>query len=125
VTEVDLGAGTAQLGLGVDSDADAAQGDSRRGKRGPAGPRLNCQSCCPACGRHFSGDSAFDAHRRGSHQDGTRHCANPERVVNDDGESLLVAKTGDGGCFIGPNRLVGVTVWQLVKHAESDRAFPS
>lgn len=44
--------------------------------------------CCSigGCGRLFTGLSAFDRHRTGSHSKG-RFCLDPETVINDDPES--------------------------------------
>lgn len=36
------------------------------------------QGCCGACYRNFSSQSAFDAHRVGTHD--SRRCADPETV---------------------------------------------
>lgn len=35
---------------------------------------------CDACHRTFTGITAFDRHRDGSHSSGTRHCVNPATV---------------------------------------------
>lgn len=35
---------------------------------------------CPACHHTFTGLTAFDAHRAGSHANDTRHCEPPETV---------------------------------------------
>lgn len=31
-------------------------------RKGPTGPRQTCCACCVACGLHFAGTGAFDAH---------------------------------------------------------------
>lgn len=70
------------------------------------GPRTGCVACCPACGRHFAGDSAFDAHRAGPA--GGRWCVDPAEVAR------LVVKTEAGSCGLGGVVRVGVVVWALV-----------
>lgn len=45
---------------------------------------------CTACHRTFTGLSAFDAHRTGSHAAGTRHCLDPETLRTEAGEPVLV-----------------------------------
>jgi len=35
---------------------------------------------CSACHRTFTGLTAFDKHREGSHPNSTRHCVDPETV---------------------------------------------
>jgi hypothetical protein len=47
-------------------------------------PTKTCSSHCRACGRHFSGDTAFDRHKAGAFEgDGqrqnTRRCRDPEQ----------------------------------------------
>ena len=74
--------------------------------------RSKCASHCGGCGRHFAGDTAFDAHRRG--KNGNRYCADPQDVN-------LVLKRTDGTCdLFGPPQ-VGAHIWQT---PPGDRTLP-
>lgn len=57
----------------------------------PRGPEHHCPRCdvrwggyatahCHSCRNVFTGISAFDQHRAGSHAKGTRHCVDPASV---------------------------------------------
>jgi hypothetical protein len=82
-----------------------AHGAAEAGSVSPVGHvRTKCSACCTACGSHFTGVSAFDAHRCGPASG--RYC--------DTDRPALVAKTEHGSCSIGRDvPLVGVTVWAL------------
>jgi hypothetical protein len=96
--------------------SEAASGELFRAKGG------SCRACCKACGEHFSGTSAFDRHRHGSHLEGTRYCEYPLDVKDKDGVPQLVAKTETGHCDLsGGERVTGVVIWQLRASAERDR----
>ena len=49
--------------------------------------RTTCTDHCAACGRHFSGDGAFDLHRRGDPATG-RRCVSA--IEHDDGTPLTL-----------------------------------
>jgi hypothetical protein len=77
-------------------------------------PRNRCQACCPPCGLHFAGTSAFDRHLSDEgHRD-------PREVRRRDGTAGLVVKTEAGECrMIVADRdgrpvppLAPVTIWQ-------------
>ena len=75
--------------------------------------RTRCQYHCCECHQHFTSLSAFDAHRRGSHQEGTRYCVD----ALDDEQFLL--KTDAGTCDIKPPYQTGVRLWQLKADVEA------
>jgi hypothetical protein len=78
----------------------------------------HCKDHCPNCGSHFSSVGAFDAHRAGDHQAGTRHCLDPYDA------DRLAAKDTMGVCDIYPDRVKrGVIVWTLAaaKYGSRDR----
>ena len=70
-------------------------------------PRQTCTAHCSACGNHFHGVSAFDAHRRAG------DCVAPAIAMSTEGRVLLQIWTNDGVCTLenGPVR-EHVTVWQ-------------
>lgn len=79
--------------------------------------KQTCTDHCGACGRHFHGLTAFEAHRRNF------ECVDPPLAVSDRGRQLLQAWTDDGWCSLEADcfedgQLVRwahpVTVWQLV-----------
>lgn len=51
---------------------------------------------CGACHRTFSGITAFDKHRGGSHARDTRHCLDPETTVfqREDGSEWRLVRLG-------------------------------
>lgn len=78
-----------------------------------------CRSHCAVCGSHFSGDEAFDLHRRGSYKDGERYCEEPEDATHQtrDGQevhSLEVAQE-NGRCLLGDEPKIGVTIWRKAR----------
>jgi len=65
--------------------------------------RMKCLAHCGGCGRHFAGDRAFDAHRRGKGAE--RRCHDPQDVG-------LEIKRTDGRCdMYGPEQY-GQVIWQ-------------
>jgi hypothetical protein len=79
---------------------------------------MRCIYHCSECSSHFASLGAFDTHRDGDHQAGTRHCLEP---LDD---ARFAAKTEDGACNVGANYVDpkhGVTVWQLAV-TEAERA---
>ena len=72
---------------------------------------MRCVAHCCACGSHFSGDRAFDAHRIGSHREGTRACLDPIDARDANGRPMFMAKTEHGRCTISGRELDGITVW--------------
>ena len=72
---------------------------------------MRCVSHCCACGSHFSGDRAFDAHRTGSHRDGTRTCLDPIDARDANGKSMFTARTEAGRCTVRGQDVDGITVW--------------
>lgn len=44
---------------------------------------------CSACHRTFTGPSAFDAHRTGSHANNTRRCLDPDTITDQHGNKLF------------------------------------
>ena len=75
---------------------------------------VTCRFHCGGCERHFSSEEAFELHRAGSFQKGTRHCRAPETV------GKLVAKSEDGRCDIGYSHAVaGITVWQTLAASQA------
>lgn len=75
--------------------------------------RQNCTGCCGGCGRHFTSNSAFDAHRRQRVVDGRKRfvCLDPSEIG-------LEAATYNGRCRIPPNNLSDVVVWRLPSSPE-------
>lgn len=49
--------------------------------------------------RNFTTVAAFDKHRAGSHAYDTRHCVDPEKVLNRNGEHVLVDAGRDYPCW--------------------------
>ena len=81
-----------------------------------------CVSHCCACGSHFSGDRAFDAHRAGSHRDGTRTCLDPIDARDASGRPMFMARSEAGRCAMRGRELDGITVWtKAVGPAERER----
>ena len=77
---------------------------------------VTCRSCCPSCGLHFAGDTAFDLHL-GSHHTGWEH-RDPSEVRNTKtGRRLLRVKTTTGECRLRHAPQHGVTIWQEDKEA--------
>jgi hypothetical protein len=58
-----------------------------------------CQYHCSKCGAHFTSLAGFAAHRRGSHAENTRYCADPATVR---GSASMSAVTGT--CRIADGR---------------------
>jgi len=86
--------------------------------------RTTCTAHCAACGRHFSGDGAFDLHRRGDPATG-------RRCVSAIDEPRLTEATVAGYCAISgamlddgsPATLDPVTVWGFAANrTEAKRA---
>ena len=81
--------------------------------------RMTCTDHCSACGAHFHGTGAFDAHRQG--EQGSRYCAEPSEVVmlkgKREGLPALQVWTDAGSCASWSNGkrtwIEGVMVWQL------------
>jgi hypothetical protein len=92
-------------------------------RSGHTGPRTACTNHCATCGGHFSSLSAFDAHRRGNHQDGTRHC--DVDATNEQGEPLIVPKTENGSCDLknGEPLESGATIYALRDWWKTGQAF--
>jgi hypothetical protein len=90
---------------------DSAEAPTRGGPGHHTGPRTRCTNHCVACGSHFTSTAAFDAHCRGSHQDGSRYC--DIEVTNEKGEALIVPKTENGSCDLkdGEPMESGATVY--------------
>lgn len=77
--------------------------------RGPKA--LTCRACCPSCGLHFAGDTAFDLHLGGPSTDWEHR--EPEEVKRTNGAPALVVKTRAGECRMDADRIRhGVTIWQ-------------
>jgi hypothetical protein len=77
-------------------------------------PRVGrCQAHCRSCGRCFTGDRAFEAHRMGSFSDPAdpRRCAGAEDIH---GRPVLEAATELGRCEVDAYR-DGVGVQEPVK----------
>lgn len=66
----------------------------------------HCQNHCNGCGAHFKSVRAFDLHRSGSYQKGTRRCVAPDRVKK------LVVATDVGVCNLLSSRQRNVTIWR-------------
>lgn len=83
--------------------------------------RHGCQSHCAACGQHFAGVTAFDAHRKGG------YCNEPSEVLygpdsKRPGQPVLQVWVADGscdkmpGCWKDGKRVAyveSVTIWQM------------
>jgi hypothetical protein len=84
-------------------------------------PRVRrCQAHCRSCGRCFTGDRAFEAHRIGAFDDPAdpRRCAGAEHLEAAHGRPVLEAATELGRCEVDEFRDgVGVqepvTLWRL------------
>jgi len=80
--------------------------------------KSTCTDHCSACGRHFHGLAAFDAHRVDS------ACIDPSTAENSKGKSLLQVWVTDGfcdkvaGCWVDgryDHHVHPVTIWQTFK----------
>lgn len=74
--------------------------------------QVKCRAHCGGCGRHFSSQAAFDAHRQGNYPD-DRHCVQPwddEQFAAEDGVCQMYAQEATG------------EVWYLPEQREAVRA---
>jgi hypothetical protein len=84
-------------------------------------PRVRrCQAHCRSCGRCFTGDRAFEAHRIGAFDDPNdpRRCAGVQDLEDIHGRAVLEVATEVGRCEVDAFREgVGVqepvTLWRL------------
>jgi hypothetical protein len=84
-------------------------------------PRVSrCQAHCRSCGRCFTCDRAFEAHRIGSFSDpaDARRCAGAEDLEDINGRPVLEVATELGRCEVDEFRDGGgvqepVTLWRL------------
>ena len=83
-----------------------------------------CNSCCPACSRHFASVAAFDAHRVGDHRSSDpatrRRCADPLDVQDQSGGYRFADTALAGACRMRAVPIAPVTVWALRRNAAED-----
>jgi hypothetical protein len=83
--------------------------------------RQTCTDHCSACGRHFHGLAAFDAHLHRVGEGINAHGARTYELEHlDGGEAGLEAWTTSGDCDLATPEQSGITVWRLPM-SEKDR----